>query len=108
MTYTLTQDLIAEPQQAVAGMCLADTAQTLAAEQAARFDSIEERLARIEAHLWPPWARTQKCPPRCVWPAGGLLSDGGKVCLPSRSSAPATTSAVRAGTGRSRAGRWAK
>ena len=21
---------------------------------AARFDSIEERLARIEAHLWPP------------------------------------------------------
>ena len=54
MTYTLTQDLIAEPQQAVAGMCLADTAQTLAAEQAARFDSIEERLARIEAHLSPP------------------------------------------------------
>ena len=36
---------------------------------AARLDSIEGRLARIEAHLWPPWTRTPKCPPLSPrWP----------------------------------------
>lgn len=65
----------------------ADTAQTLAAEQAARFDSIEDRLARIEAHLWPPVDPDAEVPDTVptmadyagIWPAGQLLSDGGKV-----------------------------
>lgn len=62
------------------------TAEELAAqaEQAARFDSIEDRLARIEAHLWPPnttpgttartWAEHGG-----VWPHGTLLDDGGII-----------------------------
>lgn len=58
-----------------------------AVADAARLDSIEERLARIEAHLWPP-ADPDAAPPADVptmvdyagvWPAGGLLLDGGKV-----------------------------
>lgn len=57
------------------------------AEQAARFDSIEERLARIEAHLWPPVDPDAEPPADVptmadyagIWPAGQLLSDGGKV-----------------------------
>ena len=56
---------------------------------AARLASIEQRLARIEARLWPP-ADPDADPPadvptmadyNGVWPAGQLLSDGGKVWL---------------------------
>lgn len=68
------------------------------AEQAARFDSIEERLARIEAHLWPPVDPDAEVPANVptmadyngVWPAGQLLSDGGKVWR-SVTSVPLTT-----------------
>ena len=56
------------------------------AEQNARFDSIEDRLARIEAHLWPappdPTATTgvpTMADHGGVWPNQGLLLDGGKV-----------------------------
>ena len=55
------------------------------AEQEARFDSIEDRLARIEAHLWPapPDPTTPDDAPGWpadgVWPDGGLLLDGGIV-----------------------------
>ena len=65
------------------------TAEELAAraEQAARFDSIDARLARIEAHLWPPVDPDAEVPATVptmadyagIWPAGQLLSDGGKV-----------------------------
>ena len=65
---------------------------------AARLDSIEDRLARIEAKLWPP-ADPDADPPADVptmadyagvWPAGQLLSDGGKVWR-SIATAPLTT-----------------
>ena len=54
---------------------------------AAKLDSIEERLARIEAHLWPPVDPDADVPATVptmadyagIWPAGQLLSDGGKV-----------------------------
>ena len=56
------------------------------AEAAARLDSIEDRLARIEAHLWPAPpdpTSTEGVPTMAdyegIWPAGGLLLDGGKV-----------------------------
>ena len=57
------------------------------AEDAARLDSIEARLARIEVHLWPPVDPDAEVPATVptmadyagVWPAGQLLSDGGKV-----------------------------
>ena len=64
-----------------------EAASTAATIAAARLDSIEERLARIEAHLWPP-ADPDAAPPADVptmadyagvWPAGQLLLDGGKV-----------------------------
>ena len=65
------------------------TAEEVAArvEAAARLDSIEERLARIEAHLWPPVDPDAEVPDTVptmadyagIWPAGQLLSDGGKV-----------------------------
>ena len=64
-----------------------EAASTAATIAAARLDSIEERLARIEAHLWPPVDPDAE-PPAAVptmadyagiWPAGQLLSDGGKV-----------------------------
>lgn len=57
------------------------------AETDARLDDAEDRLARIEAKLWPP-ADPDAEPPADVptmadyggvWPAGQLLSDGGKV-----------------------------
>lgn len=65
---------------------------------AARFDSIEERLARIEAHLWPPVDPDAEVPATVptmadyagIWPAGQLLSDGGKVWL-NVTSVPLTT-----------------
>ena len=68
------------------------------AAQAARFDSIEERLARIEAHLWPPVDPDAEVPATVptmadyagVWPAGQLLSDGGKVWR-NATSVPLTT-----------------
>lgn len=52
---------------------------------AARMDDLEARVARIEAHLWP--ADTDPQPGTAptwadlggVWPAGGLLLDGGTV-----------------------------
>src|SRR5574343_1456722 len=58
-----------------------------AVSDAARLDSIEERLARIEAHLWPPVDPDAEPPADVptmadyagIWPAGQLLSDGGKV-----------------------------
>ena len=57
-----------------------------AVADAARLDSIEARLARIEAHLWPapPDPTTTTGVPTMTtyggaWPAGGLLLDGGKV-----------------------------
>lgn len=58
-----------------------------AVADAARLDSIEQRLARIEAHLWPPVDPDAEVPATVptmadyggVWPAGRLLSDGGKV-----------------------------
>ena len=65
---------------------------------AARLDSIEARLARIEAHLWPP-VDPDADPPADVptmadysgvWPAGQLLSDGGKVWR-NTTSVPLTT-----------------
>ena len=54
---------------------------------AARLDSIEQRLARIEAKLWPPAdpdTEVSATVPTMadyagIWPAGQLLSDGGKV-----------------------------
>ena len=54
---------------------------------AARLDSIEERLARIEANLWPPADPDAEVPATVptmadyagIWPAGQLLLDGGKV-----------------------------
>lgn len=54
---------------------------------AARLGSIEERLARIEAHLWPPVDPDAEVPATVptmadyagIWPAGQLLSDGGKI-----------------------------
>lgn len=57
------------------------------AEQAARFDSIEQRLERIEAKLWPPVDPDAEVPATVptmadyggIWPAEQLLSDGGKV-----------------------------
>ena len=55
-----------------------------AGADAARLDSIEARLARIEAHLWPAppdptstartWAEQAG-----VWPHGTLLDDGGII-----------------------------
>ena len=58
-----------------------------AVADAARLDSIEDRLARIEAHLWPPVDPDAEPPATVptmadyagIWPAGQLLSDGGKV-----------------------------
>ena len=52
---------------------------------AARMDDLEARVARIEAHLWP--ADTNPQPSTAptwddlggIWPAGGLLLDGGVV-----------------------------
>lgn len=65
------------------------TAEELAdrAEQAARLDDLAARVARIEAHLWPPVdpdaEPTAEVPTMAdyngIWPAGQLLSDGGKV-----------------------------
>ena len=58
-----------------------------AVADSARLDPIEERLARIETHLWPP-ADPDAAPPDDVptmadyggrWPQQTLLSDGGKV-----------------------------
>ena len=56
------------------------------AENAARLDSVEDRLARIEAKLWPPQPDTtpSKDVPTLaayggVWPAGALLTDSGKT-----------------------------
>ena len=63
-----------------------EAASTAATIAAARLDSIEERLERIEAHLWPapPDPTSTAGVPTMssyggVWPAGGLLLDGGKV-----------------------------
>ena len=58
-----------------------------AVADAARLDSIEARLARIEAHLWPPVDPNAEVPATVptmadyggIWPAEQLLSDGGKV-----------------------------
>ena len=58
-----------------------------AVADAARLDSIEARLARIEAHLWPPVDPDAEVPATVptmadyagIWPAGQLLSDGGKI-----------------------------
>ena len=69
---------------------------------AARLDSIEERLARIEAHLWPPVDPGAPLPATVptmadyagIWPAGRLLSDGGKVWL-NVTSVPLTTAPQR-------------
>ena len=57
------------------------------AEQDARLDDLDARVARIEAHLWPPVDPNTEVPTTVptmadyagIWPAGGLLSDGGKV-----------------------------
>ena len=55
------------------------------AEQDARLDNLAERVARIEAHLWPaPPDPTGPDDPTVtdwqgVWPDGGLLRDGGTV-----------------------------
>ena len=53
---------------------------------AARLDGIEDRLARIEAKLWPPQPDTTQSTSVStlaayggVWPAGALLLDGGKT-----------------------------
>ena len=54
---------------------------------AARLDSIDERIVRIEAKLWPPVDPDAEVPATVptmadyagIWPAGQLLSDGGKV-----------------------------
>ena len=57
-----------------------------AVADAARLDSIEGRLVRIETHLWPapPDPTSTTGVPTMttyggIWPAGGLLLDGGKV-----------------------------
>lgn len=62
----------------------------------ARMDDLEARVARIEAHLWP--ADTDPQPETAptwadlggVWPAGGLLLDGG-VIYRNTSGVPLTT-----------------
>lgn len=58
--------------------------QVIAAD--ARLDSVEDRLARIEAKLWPPQpdtAPSKDVPTMAayggVWPAGALLTDSGKT-----------------------------
>lgn len=69
-----------------------------AVADAARLDSIEARLARIEAHLWAPVDPDAEVPDTVptmadyagIWPAGQLLSDGGKVWL-NVTSVPLTT-----------------
>ena len=67
------------------------------AEDAARLDSIEDRLVRIEAHLWPAPpdpTSTAGVPTMAdyggIWPARGLLLDGGKVWR-NITTAPLTT-----------------
>ena len=65
---------------------------------AARLDSIDARLARIEAKLWPPADPDAEVPATVptmadyagIWPAGQLLSDGGKVWR-NATSVPLTT-----------------
>ena len=64
----------------------ADQQQADRAQDAALLDH-EARLARIEAHLWPPVDPDADVPATVptmadyagIWPAGQLLSDGGKV-----------------------------
>ena len=64
----------------------ADQAAVDAAQSAALLD-LESRVARIEAHLWPPVDPDADVPATVptmadyagIWPAGQLLSDGGKV-----------------------------
>ena len=51
---------------------------------AARLDGLNERVARIEAHLWPAPTTVPTTVPTWaelagVWPAGGLVLDGGTV-----------------------------
>lgn len=52
-------------------------------EQAARMDDLEARVAIIETHLWPPPETptdTEGIPEFTgLWPAGGLIVDGGVV-----------------------------
>ena len=65
---------------------------------AARLNSMDARLARIEAKLWPPADPDAEVPDTVptmddydgVWPAGQLLSDGGKVRR-NATSVPLTT-----------------
>ena len=75
-----------------------EAASTAATIAAARLDDITARLERIEARLWPP-ADPDAAPPADVptmadyagiWPAGRLLSDGGKVWR-NTTSVPLTT-----------------
>ena len=74
------------------------TEQDNRAEQAARLDDLAARVARIEAHLWPPVDPDAPLPAAVptmadyngVWPAGQLLSDGGKVWR-NTTSVPLTT-----------------
>lgn len=64
----------------------ADQQEADRAQDAALLDH-EARLARIEAHLWPPVDPDADVPATVptmadyagIWPAGQLLSDGGKV-----------------------------
>lgn len=77
---------------------LSETAEAAAVADAARLNSTEARLARIEAKLWPPVdpdAEVSATVPTMadyagIWPAGQLLSDGGKVWL-SIATVPLTT-----------------
>lgn len=55
-------------------------------ERGARLDSIEARLARLEARLWPPAAPDAPASDAKTWaewggawPAGTILADGGRV-----------------------------
>ena len=83
-TYTVTGSTVTQAWTARAW-----TAGELAAraEADARLDNIEARLERIEAHLWPPVDPNAEVPATVptmadyggIWPAGQLLSDGGKV-----------------------------
>lgn len=82
-TYTITGATVTQTWSARAW-----TADELAAraQAAARLDGIEDRLARIEAKLWPPQPDTTPSTSVStlaayggVWPAGALLLDGGKT-----------------------------
>ena len=84
-TYDATGAMIGTRPFSASENAVADAA----VADAARLVSIEERIARIEAHLWPPVDPDAEVPATVptmadyagIWPAGQLLSYGGKVWL---------------------------